>query len=88
MSLTLVPPTEEASDLADAIEAASEQRYNLGHLGRLLLSLGEHIGRPCADRTSLEWQDLGLRVEYVAKTMLGHVKALDEALNVIEAAHE
>ena len=88
MTLTVITNNAPMPDVGAAIEEASRQRFNLGHLGKLLLSLGEEIGEPHAERTDLEWQDLGLRVEYLANQLGAHVEALDEALDVIEEAHE
>jgi len=84
MSLTVITNERRKPDLNAAIEEASRQRFNLGHLAKLLLSLGGEIGKPHADRDSLEWQDLGLRVEYLANQLQDHVEALDEAIDVID----
>ena len=48
--------------------------------------MGEEIGEPNDERTELECQDWGLRVEYVASLIKVHVSALAEALDIIETA--
>lgn len=60
------------------------QRYRLGHLSALLRLLADEIGEPHAERTDLEWQDLGLRVEYVADLLAEHVDDLERALETLE----
>lgn len=85
MSLTVAPPTApEKPDLEAAFHEAMEQRFRLGHLANLLKSLGDEIGTLPAERVSLDCQDLGLRVEYVADLLAEHADTLGEALDTME----
>ena len=77
-----------AARLSEGEQAARTERFNLGHLSKLLLSLGEEIGEPRFDEplTDLDCQDFGLRVEYVAHLIEVHADALAKALDIIETA--
>ena len=78
--------TTAVDRLSAGQQAARTERFNLGHLSKLLHLLGEEIGYPSDERTDLECQDWGLRVEYIASLIEVHVSALGEALDIIEAA--
>jgi hypothetical protein len=82
--------THTLAQLAEKVEgarsAAQDEQFNITHAAELLEALGEHIGQPHVRRSTLEWQDLGLRVEYVARVIRGHASGLAAPLETIERA--
>jgi hypothetical protein len=83
-------PAASVSKATDTIrrdaERATDQQYNLGHLAALLAMVGDEIGTPFADRPTLEWQELGCRVEYLAAQLKRHTADLATALAGVEGA--
>lgn len=75
-----------AASLSEGEQAARTEKFNLGHLSKLLNLLREEIGKLNDERTDLECQGWGLRVEHVASLIEVHVSALGEALDIIETA--
>ena len=77
-------PALAADILRRTEQRARDQQHNLGHLAALLAMLGDEIGTPHAKRPTLEWQELGLRVEYLAAQISQHTYDLARALDGVE----
>lgn len=65
---------------------ADDRRLDLGHAVALLEMLGDHIASPRLCPDELECQDLGLRVEYLARQIARHTEELGKELEKIELA--
>jgi len=86
-STRLGPSKPSPEELLEAARyAADQERFSIEHAAALLKMLGGHIGKPHAERDSMEWQALGLRVEYLADQLHQHSEDLAEALERIEVA--
>jgi hypothetical protein len=69
-------------------DQASEEAYGIGHLAELMELMGDCVGTPGGRFTSLELQELGLRIEYLARTLKRHAEAISTALGEIRYTAE
>ncbi len=58
--------------------------FRVGHAAELVRYLGQEIGQLGAKRSSTDWDQLGLRVEYLADLLLSHVSELDVGIKRAE----
>jgi hypothetical protein len=69
-------------------DQASEEAYGIGHLAELMELMGDRVSTAGAGLTSLERQELGLRIEYMARTFKRHAEAINTALGEIRYTAE
>jgi hypothetical protein len=69
-------------------DKASAEAYGLGHLAELMELMGDCVGTPGARWTSIEQQEIGLRIEYLGALIKRHAEAINSALGDIRAAAE
>jgi hypothetical protein len=81
---TALSPKVAAETIEAARDKADDERSNIEHAAALLETLGDYIGQPHVDRDTMEWQSLGLRVEYLARQFQQHCGSLGQALERIE----
>jgi hypothetical protein len=69
-------------------DKASEEAYGIGHLAELMELMGDHVGTPSNRLSSVEQQELGLRIEYLAGLVKRHAEAINTALGDIRYTAE
>lgn len=80
------PTTKNVEKIRETTDDAYFAKYDINHAAALLVMLGEHIGTPDAERSDLEWQNLGARVGYLGRQIQRHCEVLDSELAEIEVA--
>jgi hypothetical protein len=69
-------------------DQASEEAYGIGHLAELMELMGDTVGTPSNRLSSMEQQELGLRIEYLARLIKRHAAAINTALEEIRYTAE
>jgi hypothetical protein len=82
--VTPLPRSIAADILRRSENGARDHQYKFGHVAELLGLLGDQIGAPHAKRSTVEWQELGQCVNYVAEQILCHAAGLGRALDGVE----
>ena len=75
-----------AKKIEAARSAADDRRLDLRHAVVILEMVGDHIATPGLCPEDLECQELGLRVEYMARVIARHTEDLAKELEKIEVA--
>ena len=78
--------TKDVATIRETTDDAYFAKYDINHAAALLVMLGEHIANPHAERSDLEWQNLGARVGYLGRQIQRHCEVLDCELAEIEVA--
>ena len=69
-------------------DKASAEAYGIGHLAELMELMGDCVGTPSNRLSSMEQQELGLRIEYLARLIKRHAGAINTALEEIRYTAE
>jgi hypothetical protein len=69
-------------------DKAAEDAYGIGHLAELMELMGDTVGRPGNRLSSMEQQELGLRIEYLAGLVKRHAEVISTALGDIRHTAE
>jgi hypothetical protein len=69
-------------------DKAAEEAYGIGHLAELMELMGGRVGLPSNRLSSVEQQELGLRIEYLAGLIKRHAEVIGNALGEIRYTAE
>ena len=75
-----------AKKIEAARSAADDRRLDLGHAASLLEMLGDHVANQLLCLDDLGRQELGSRIEYMARVFSRHTEDLGKELEKIELA--